>query len=133
MRDFGKILRRIREEKGLTQGELARLVGVGRPTLSNWERGVEHPSIAALARLADVLEVSADRLLGRNPPAKVREGAAGEPVSASDPLVRRLARRAGVPPEAIAAFLAAASRSRGGAGEGRSGTDRRDVPGGDCD
>ncbi|MGQ9533506.1 MAG: helix-turn-helix domain-containing protein [Desulfotomaculales bacterium] len=133
MQDFGRILRRIREEKGLTQEELARLLGVRRPTLAHWERGAKHPGIAMLTRLADVLEVSADRLLGRNPPAEVREGAAGEPVSASDPLVRRLARRAGVPSEVIAAFLAAVKKFQGGTREGGSGTDRRDVPGGDCD
>jgi transcriptional regulator with XRE-family HTH domain len=49
-------LRRRREAIGLTQGELARLLGVYQATISAWEngsRGIRHPVI--LARALDVL------------------------------------------------------------------------------
>ena len=48
----GDTLRRRREGLGLTQGELARLLGVYQATISAWEngvRGIRHPKMLALA------------------------------------------------------------------------------------
>lgn len=54
---FGKHLRELRLEKGLTQEELAERAGFHRTYAGNIERGLENPTIEAVARLADVLDV----------------------------------------------------------------------------
>lgn len=38
--DIGKFIQEIRKEKGLTQKELAELIGVSDKTISKWENGV---------------------------------------------------------------------------------------------
>lgn len=58
-------LRNIRKARGLSQNGLAALSGVAATTLSDYERGVSTPSVATLVKLADSLECSTDRLLGR--------------------------------------------------------------------
>ncbi len=50
----------VRRRLGLTQRELAELVGAHGMTVSRWERGVAHPS-GAPARLLQVLEAAAAR------------------------------------------------------------------------
>jgi DNA-binding transcriptional regulator YiaG len=45
-------IRALREARGETQEEFARAVGVRRPTVSDWERGVLAPSRLALRVLA---------------------------------------------------------------------------------
>lgn len=55
--------RAIREEAGLTQGELAQLLGVARNTVSRWEQGLHEPRAGhrrayagALRRMSDWTE-----------------------------------------------------------------------------
>lgn len=85
-----------------------------RPTVANWERGSKHPGLPLLVRLADVLGVSLDELLGRSDAEAGTLGPAREvELLASDPLLLRLAERTGVPARAIAAFIVA-MKSRGG-------------------
>lgn len=38
----GAIIKRLREEKDMTQAELAELIGVSDKTISKWETGVSH-------------------------------------------------------------------------------------------
>lgn len=38
----GAIIKRLREEKNMTQAELAELIGVSDKTISKWETGVSH-------------------------------------------------------------------------------------------
>jgi len=52
----------IRKQKGLTQIELAELVGVNRFHISNIERGKASPSVKLLIKIANVLNVSLDDL-----------------------------------------------------------------------
>lgn len=57
-------LRRARTSKGLTQGELARLIGVaGGERVSRWELGSSEPRPDVLVRLAEVLDVETAVLL----------------------------------------------------------------------
>ena len=49
-------LRRIRIARGLTQAELARLVGVSANQISRYERGHDDPGLDALDRLLRALE-----------------------------------------------------------------------------
>lgn len=49
---------RIREERGLSQADLARAIGVTRPSMSQLEAGIRQPSAARALKIADVLEVT---------------------------------------------------------------------------
>ena len=63
-RRLGRLLRRIREEKGLTQDELARKARLTKPYISQIENGVRrNPSLPALQRLAKALGVPVTELL----------------------------------------------------------------------
>jgi len=53
----------IRKQKGLTQMELAELVGVNRFHISKIERGKRSPSVKLLVKIANVLGVPIDDLL----------------------------------------------------------------------
>lgn len=63
---FHKRLRRLRQEHGFTQSELATLADVTPLTYSKYERGESIPSSVTLIKLCDALGVSADYLLGRS-------------------------------------------------------------------
>lgn len=53
-----------RKEKGLTQEELAQILGVSFQAVSKWENAQTMPDIALLPQLSRTLEVSIDKLLG---------------------------------------------------------------------
>ncbi len=63
-KNFGVKILEYRQNKGLTQEELAGRIGVTPQALSKWERGQSLPDIALLAELCQVLGCSADYLLG---------------------------------------------------------------------
>lgn len=65
--DFCNNLKTYRKRKGINQAELAKLLGVGRTTITKWETGDNIPNIDVLDALASSLDVSADDLLGRQP------------------------------------------------------------------
>ena len=50
--------------KRMSQVELARLLGVSKQSVSNWENDNIQPSIEMLVRLSEVFSVSTDYLLG---------------------------------------------------------------------
>ena len=60
---LGERIREIRMAKRLSQVELAKMVGVTKQSISNWENENIQPSIEMLSKLADVLTVSVDFLL----------------------------------------------------------------------
>ena len=65
LRRVGRMLRRLREEKGLTQDELAKRSKLTKPYISQIENGVrKNPSLPALERLANALGVRVTTLLG---------------------------------------------------------------------
>lgn len=55
---IGKKLKVLRKTKGLTQQDLANLLGVQRATISNYEVGRRSPHIKELQRLSELLGVS---------------------------------------------------------------------------
>lgn len=63
---FGRELRKLRRQRGLTQERLAELAELSTPYVSHLERGSKKPSMAVLVRLADCLGVTVDRLLSGN-------------------------------------------------------------------
>ena len=59
------IIRELREKKGITQTKLAEILGVGRTTITMYEKGTIVPPADILRKLADYFNVSVDYLLGR--------------------------------------------------------------------
>lgn len=68
MEPFGDRLAELRRQRGLTQQDLADLVGATGPMIRGYERGVAYPRVELLVRIADTLECSLDDLFGREPP-----------------------------------------------------------------
>lgn len=65
MRGFEERLSAARKDKGYTQEELAVRLGVTPMAISKWERGMSYPDIESLFYLSELLECSADYLLGK--------------------------------------------------------------------
>lgn len=65
MPEFQENLRKAREDKGLSQSDLADRTGFQPSAVSHFETGRRAPSFENLKRLADALGVSIDFLLGR--------------------------------------------------------------------
>ncbi len=65
---FGKRLVMLRLERGLTQVDLAKLIDSSQRSISSYETVAELPPAAVLVKLAKVLQVSTDELLGLQPP-----------------------------------------------------------------
>ncbi len=63
MKLLGEKIWRLREKRGLSQEELAELLGVSRQTVSNWENDRATPDAYKLKQLCETLHVSADALL----------------------------------------------------------------------
>lgn len=63
MAEFGENLKRIREEKGLTQQTLADYLFVTRQAVSRWEGGSRYPDLMTAKKMSQFLEVSLDELL----------------------------------------------------------------------
>lgn len=61
----GSNVRRAREAIGLSQEELGDKAGIDRTYVSGVERGVRNPTVKVLARLAEALETTPDKLLVR--------------------------------------------------------------------
>ena len=62
---FGKRLKELRKEHGCTIEQFADMVGISKSTLGYYENDKRMPDIEILARIANVLNVSADYLIGR--------------------------------------------------------------------
>lgn len=60
---LGKNLKRIRAKKGISQGDIARSLGVSRGYVSNIENGKTNPTLATIVRLAKAVGVSSDQLI----------------------------------------------------------------------
>ena len=60
---LGLNLKRIRIKKGISQGDIARELKVSRGFISTIENGKTNPTLATIAKLAQALGVSVDKLL----------------------------------------------------------------------
>lgn len=65
MNKLAERLKYLRNEKGLSQKELANLLNVSQPAIAKWEAGTREPSLNDLIALADVFNETTDFLLGR--------------------------------------------------------------------
>ncbi|MFP4286754.1 MAG: helix-turn-helix domain-containing protein [Candidatus Izemoplasmataceae bacterium] len=62
-KNVGKILKALRQKKGLTQKEIADSLIITPQTISKWENGLSQPSLEMLMALSELYEVSVDDLL----------------------------------------------------------------------
>lgn len=60
---FACRMSRLRAEKGLTQADLAKSLGVTPQAISKWEKGQSFPDVSRLDELAELLEVTLSYLL----------------------------------------------------------------------
>jgi len=68
MNGFAKRLQETRSARGLTQTRLAGMLGVSPRVYNRWERGAAIPRLDTLVKIAEILEVSLDELVGRKEP-----------------------------------------------------------------
>ena len=71
--EFSKRLIQLREQRGITQQELADKLKITRQSLSLYEKAERTINIELLARIADFFNVSTDYLMGRTDTATMNE------------------------------------------------------------
>ncbi len=60
---LGNNIRQLRESRGMTQQQMAKVSGVPRPTWANLESGAANPTLAVLIKVASALQVSLEELI----------------------------------------------------------------------
>ena len=65
---FPELLRQCRKQKHMSQAELASILGVTQQAVGKWESGKSSPDPATVAKLAEILDTTADYLLRRARP-----------------------------------------------------------------
>ena len=68
---FAERLRELREERNLSQVQLAKLTGISQAGIAHWENQQRVPNANVVVLLADFFEVTTDYLLGREESTKV--------------------------------------------------------------
>ncbi len=61
---LGANVRRLREARGLSQQQMAKLAGLPRPTWASLESGGANPTLSVLSRASTALQVSIEELIG---------------------------------------------------------------------
>jgi len=60
---LGKNIKRIREQKKMSQGDICRKLGFDRAQMSNIEAGKGNPTLATIEKIAQALGIASDELL----------------------------------------------------------------------
>ena len=63
---FAVRLKELRKQAHLTQVEFAKRLGIGQSSCADWERGKKKPTQENLVKIAQVLNVSVDYLVGNS-------------------------------------------------------------------
>ena len=66
MMDFSERLKNLRKQAYLTQVDVADKLGISQPAYASWERGIKKPTQENLVKIAQVLNVSIDYLVGNS-------------------------------------------------------------------
>ena len=61
---FSELLKQCRKKQGVSQAELAAKLGVTQQAVGKWESGKSSPDPSTVARIAELLNTTADYLLG---------------------------------------------------------------------
>lgn len=80
---FGERLRKLRKQRGLSQNELSKHIGISKSSVNMYERGEREPSFETLEAIADYFNVDMDFLLGRSPIYRIQENLNLEKLSVS--------------------------------------------------
>lgn len=67
MKLFSRNLKALRKEKGITQGDLGKAIGVGTTTVSNYEKKVSEPDMDTLIAISKYFGITIDNLLLNEP------------------------------------------------------------------
>lgn len=62
---FGRTLRKLRVDMGISQNELSKFIGISKSSINMYERGEREPNFETLETIADFFNVDMDNLLGR--------------------------------------------------------------------
>ena len=62
--EIGSVIKKLRQQKQMTQEELAELLCVSVQTVSRWENSVNYPDLVMLPEIAAIFHVTTDYLLG---------------------------------------------------------------------
>lgn len=62
--EFSERLKELRKQAQLTQVDVAEKLGISQPAYASWERGAKKPTQENLVKIAQVLNVSVDYLVG---------------------------------------------------------------------
>ncbi len=62
---FGDILRKKREERCMTQSDLAQRIGITQQSVNSYETGYKVPPLRVVVAAADVFRCSTDEMIGR--------------------------------------------------------------------
>ena len=73
---FGRAVRHLRQDRGMTQAELAARLSLGRTSITNLEKGQQSPPLSMLPEIASALGVDPLRLIAN----AVRDGGSAEAV-----------------------------------------------------
>ena len=61
---FGERLKELRMQEGLSQSELAKMLGTSQASLSKWENDVQEPCIEEIVKICKHFNISADYVIG---------------------------------------------------------------------
>ena len=64
--EFSERLKKLRKDTGLTQVDVANKLGISQPAYASWERGIKKPTQDNLVKIAQILNVSVDFLVGNS-------------------------------------------------------------------
>jgi transcriptional regulator with XRE-family HTH domain len=65
---LGQRIAQARERSGISQAQLAKILGTTQPAIAYWERNAANLRSDVLAKIAQILEVSTDEILGIRAP-----------------------------------------------------------------
>lgn len=86
MPTFAETFRKIRNERHITQEQLAKEMNVSRQTISHWENGRAVPDIDAIKHLSKVLDYNLLAVEGEDHKEASEQAASGEDAVESPPL-----------------------------------------------
>jgi transcriptional regulator with XRE-family HTH domain len=62
---FGQVLKQLRQERGITQEQLAAASGYHWTYISQLERGLKNPTLLALFHFAEVMDIAPEEIVRR--------------------------------------------------------------------
>lgn len=60
---FAIYLKNLREESHISQGDLAKAIGVSRQCVSKWELGINEPKVDKLVSIAEVFDIDVSTII----------------------------------------------------------------------